>query len=160
MRLNYEGDKLCSSRHRSSVRPLSLRELVDFFVHGWSLRAVLSLNFDLETDDPERIRRFVSIARSEFYPDFREAIESRIDEWLQAAGNERARRPPDAISRYHVITFIIGSPGPEKLRQQVAAWADERRESEAETWRAYVHDAIRSLFSQDPGGPCRDKQST
>jgi hypothetical protein len=33
----------------------------------------------------------------------------------------------------------------------VAAWADERRESEAEIWKAYVHDAIRSLFSKDPG---------
>jgi hypothetical protein len=46
------------------------------------------VNFDLDRDDPDKIKRFLSITTSDFYPKFEAAIESRIDGWIADAGND------------------------------------------------------------------------
>ncbi|MET0508639.1 MAG: hypothetical protein ABWZ78_10745 [Burkholderiaceae bacterium] len=82
-----EYDGTMTSRVRSGMprHPLTLRALVDFFLRAWNLEAVLGGNYDLQHDRPERIKDFIVDASSDFYPDFHNAIESRIDGWLEAA---------------------------------------------------------------------------
>jgi hypothetical protein len=65
----YEGDTLTGDSEMSSINPLTLGELVDFFLSAWSLVDVLKMNFDTE------FRSALSFfkATSNFYPDFESA---------------------------------------------------------------------------------------
>lgn len=72
----YRGDTLTGKRTRTSKRPLTLAELVEFFLAVWPLRDVLEGN-DL---DREGAHEFTHPS-SEFYPDFADAIAAEIDGW-------------------------------------------------------------------------------
>jgi hypothetical protein len=76
----YNGDTLSDKHTRSSTRPLTLEELVEFFLGAWSLNDVLEGN-DL---DREGAHDFTHPS-SEFYPQFAAAIRARIDDWYEAA---------------------------------------------------------------------------
>ncbi len=76
----YNGDTLSDKHTRSSTRPLTLEELVEFFLGAWSLKDVLEGN-DL---DREGAHDFTHPS-SEFYPQFAAAIRARIDDWYEAA---------------------------------------------------------------------------
>lgn len=63
----YEGDTLSERRTRTSIRPLTMGKLVDFFLGGaWDLCGCLEANFK---DDLAAMLLFVS-AESAFYPCF------------------------------------------------------------------------------------------
>jgi hypothetical protein len=70
----YQGDTLTEKRTRSSKRPLSLGELIEFFLAAWPLREVLEGN-ELDRDGAQAFTR----PSSEFYPQFAAAIRARID---------------------------------------------------------------------------------
>jgi hypothetical protein len=72
----YGGDTLSGKRTRSSKRPLSLGELIDFFLGAWSLQDVLEGN-NLDREGAHDFTR----PSSEFYPQFEAAIRARIDSW-------------------------------------------------------------------------------
>jgi hypothetical protein len=78
----YWGDSLTEKRTRSSRRPLSLGELIEFFLAAWPLREVLKDN-ELDRDGAQDFTR----PSSEFYPQFAAAIRARIDGWY-AEGDE------------------------------------------------------------------------
>jgi len=61
---------------RSSRRPLTLEELVEFFLGAWSLKDVLEGN-DLDLEGAHDFTH----PSSEFYPQFAAAIRARIDDW-------------------------------------------------------------------------------
>lgn len=75
----YNGDTLSGKRTRSSKRPLTLDELVEFFLGAWPLRDVLEMN-ELDREGPHDFTR----PSSEFYPQFEAAIRARIDSWYPA----------------------------------------------------------------------------
>lgn len=75
----YNGDTLNEKRTRSSIRPLSLQEAVDFILCAWPLRDVLQMN-ELDLIAAHDFTR----PSSEFYPQFAEAIYARIDSWYPA----------------------------------------------------------------------------
>ena len=75
----YGGDTLSEKRTRTSTRPLTLAELVAFFLGAWSLKDVLEGN-DL---DLEAAHDFTHPS-SEFYPQFSAAIRAKINEWYRA----------------------------------------------------------------------------
>jgi hypothetical protein len=77
----YNGDTLSEKRTRSSKRPLSLGELIDFFLAAWPLQEVLEMN-ELDRDGAQDFTR----PSSEVYPQFEAAIRARIDSWLTAEG--------------------------------------------------------------------------
>ena len=79
----YGGDTLSGSGTRTSVRPLTLGQLVDFFLTSWDLLLCLDCNFETENYDPAQVHGFVLRLESDFYPEFGEAVRWRIDEWLK-----------------------------------------------------------------------------
>ena len=72
----YNGDTLSDKHTRSSKRPLTLKELVEFFLGAWSLKDVLEGN-DLDLEGAHDFTH----PSSEFYPQFAAAIRARIDDW-------------------------------------------------------------------------------
>jgi hypothetical protein len=62
----YEGETLSERSKRTSVRPLTMGELVSFFLGAWDLYACLDANFEGELDGMLRFFR----AESSFYPAF------------------------------------------------------------------------------------------
>lgn len=78
----YGGDTLAEKRTRSSRQPLTLRELVDFFLGAWDLFACLDANFAWEGYPVRDIHRFLLTLESDFYPDFEEEVRDRVYDWL------------------------------------------------------------------------------
>ena len=74
----YNGDTLSDKQTRSSKRPLTLKELVEFFLGAWPLKDVLEGN-DLDRDGAHDFTH----PSSEFYPQFAAAIRARIDDWYE-----------------------------------------------------------------------------
>ena len=72
-----EGPATCKSKE-----PLTLKELVDFFLNGWDLLGTLNANFEDHGNPADMVKSFVTNASSSFYAQFGSAIEERIDEWL------------------------------------------------------------------------------
>ena len=78
----YDGETVEGPNSRSAEVPLSLEELVDFFLKGWDLLGVLNANFQDHGNPADMVKGFVSEASSSFYAQFGQAINARIDEWL------------------------------------------------------------------------------
>ena len=81
----YNGDTLSEKRTRTSKRPLTLGELIEFFLGAWHLNEVLEMN-EL---DREGAQDFTNPS-SEFYPEFTAAIRAKIDEWYPEEGQEES----------------------------------------------------------------------
>jgi len=75
----YNGDTLSGKRTRTSKRPLTLDELVAFFLGAWALKDVLEGN-ELDLEGAHDFTH----PSSEFYPQFSTAIRSKIDSWYPA----------------------------------------------------------------------------
>ena len=75
----YNGDTLNEKRTRSSRQPLTLDQLVEFFLGAWSLKDVLDGN-DLNLEEAHDFTH----PSSEFYPQFSAAIRAHIDSWYPA----------------------------------------------------------------------------
>jgi hypothetical protein len=74
----YGGETLTVKRTRSSKRPLSLGELIEFLLAAWPLQEVLEMN-ELDRDGAQDFTR----PSSEVYPQFEAAIRARIDGWCR-----------------------------------------------------------------------------
>lgn len=82
----YEDEAQRANRRRTSVKPLTLEQLVNFFLGGWDLICCLDSNFGQDIDLREEIHNFIVDASSDFYADFEIAIRDRVDAWLEASG--------------------------------------------------------------------------
>lgn len=82
----YEGDTLGSRSTRTSIQPLTLRELGRFFLTAWSLVDVIAMNFG----DGAYVRA-LRFARgdSAYYHDFARYIAHTVEKWVE----ERASDP-------------------------------------------------------------------
>lgn len=87
----YGGDTLSGRSTRTSIRPLSLEELVNFFLNGWELLACLDVNFESKGYDRSEVHSFIVDASSSFYPEFECAIATKVNQWLDEmhAENEK-----------------------------------------------------------------------
>ena len=74
----YGGDTLCGKARRTSKRPLSLGELIEFFLEAWPLKDVLEGN-ELDLEGAQDFTH----PSSEFYPQFSAAICARIGSWYR-----------------------------------------------------------------------------
>ncbi len=72
----YGGDTLEDPVKRTSVRALTMGQLIDFFLHAWDLFLCLECNFD---DDVDRMLGFFE-GESEFYPYFDDELRRRVRE--------------------------------------------------------------------------------
>jgi hypothetical protein len=78
----YGSATLGGRAHRTSVRPLTLEELSEFFLKGWDLRLCLQANFEDYGYPREEVHGFIVEASSSFYGEFGDWIHALIDEWL------------------------------------------------------------------------------
>ena len=72
----YDGDTLSGPPKRSSARPLTMGELIEFFLGAWDLCGVLEMNYER---DLENMLDFF-VGESEFYPCFDEALRELVRE--------------------------------------------------------------------------------
>ena len=89
----YGGETLSNRGTRTSKQPLTLRQLVDFFLGSWNLLQVLHANFWEHAYPPQKVHRFLSDVSSDFYPDFEDEVRRRVDVWLAVERGE----PVDAL---------------------------------------------------------------
>ena len=78
----YDGDTLDGDPTLTSLKPLSLKELVDFFLRTWDLITCLDVNFADHGHPRERVKGFITDASSSFYAEFGKLVDARVDEWL------------------------------------------------------------------------------
>ena len=79
----YGGDTLSGTAHRTTLNPMTLKQLTDFFLSTWNLLDVLGFNFEEDGHSPEEIKAFVIDASSSFYAEFGQLIDARIDKWIK-----------------------------------------------------------------------------
>ncbi|MGB4560048.1 MAG: hypothetical protein WBI20_15150 [Burkholderiaceae bacterium] len=80
----YEGDTLKGEGIRTSIQPLELQELVDFFLASWDLIGCLDCNFEDDGHPRSEIHDFIVDASSSFYAEFDDLVRARVDEWLDS----------------------------------------------------------------------------
>lgn len=78
----YDGDTLDGETTRTSFEPLTLNELVTFFLSTWNLLMCLDVNFEDHGYPPDEVKGFIVDASSSFYADFESLVYARVDEWL------------------------------------------------------------------------------
>ena len=84
----YEGMTLDESS-RTSIRPLTLIELFDFFIKGWDLFCCLEANFGEHGYHREEVQGFIVDASSSFYAEFGDLVTQRVDTWVDQRREER-----------------------------------------------------------------------
>lgn len=72
----YEGETLSEPRKRTSSKPLTMGQMVDFFLGSWDLYLCLDGNFE---GDQEQMLQFF-MGESEFYPCFDSELRKRVSE--------------------------------------------------------------------------------
>ena len=82
----YDGETLTGPRTRTSIRPLPLGALGEFFLQAWPLLDVVALNFS--GGDMEQALKFAH-GSSAFYPDFDDYVDEQVSEWVQNEERER-----------------------------------------------------------------------
>lgn len=85
----YNGETLDGKGTRTSIRPLTLEQLTDFFLSSWNLINCLDCNFCDDGYPRESIHDFVVDASSSFYAGFGHLVQARINEWLDTIGQEQ-----------------------------------------------------------------------
>lgn len=78
----YSGDTLDGRGHRTSMKPLTLKQLTEFFLDSWNLLNCLDANFEGDGYPRDEVHDFIVDASSSFYAEFGALISARVDEWL------------------------------------------------------------------------------
>jgi hypothetical protein len=91
----YDGATLARRKERSASQPLSLGQLVQFFLRVWNLCAVLRMNFEEHGYPEGQVFGFFE-GSSGFYPQFDDLLRRRVRAFLRktkgaqfVAGNDR-----------------------------------------------------------------------
>jgi hypothetical protein len=77
------------NRRRTSLKPLSLIELFDFFIKGWDLFCCLDANFCEHGYVREEVQGFIVDASSSFYAEFGDLVTQRVDAWVDQRREEQ-----------------------------------------------------------------------
>lgn len=84
----YEGMTLDEST-RTSIKPLTLRELMNFFLKGWDIFSCLEANFQDHGYRKEEVQGFILDASSSFYAEFGDLLRYKVDQWIDKKIEER-----------------------------------------------------------------------
>lgn len=77
----YNGDTL-NQPTRTSSKPLTLKQLTEFFLKSWDLISCLDVNFESDGYPRDAVQNFIVDASSNFYAEFGTLITLKINEWL------------------------------------------------------------------------------
>ena len=83
----YNGDTLRGSGKRTSTRPLTLKQLTDFFLSSWDLVSCLDANFEYDGYPRDEVHGFIVDASSSFYSEFGRLVHQLVDQWLDTLPN-------------------------------------------------------------------------
>lgn len=89
----YSGDTLEGRGHRTSLKPLTLKQLTDFFLKSWNLISCLDANFESDAYPRDEVHDFIVNASSSFYAEFGTLIQARVDEWLDQVAPSQNDEP-------------------------------------------------------------------
>ena len=117
----YGGDCLRGRVRRTSSRPLTLVELIDFLLAAWNLFQVLEMNF---YDDGSSLEHALAFFRGEsaFYPDLDALLRSRVKAWWTERQDEPSKTddrhdpgmeviiPAGLIRAYEATDYRIEAP--------------------------------------------------
>ena len=78
----YDGETLDGEPNARTDQPMTLSELLEFFLTAWDLRLVLAANFQCRVYPKHDVKGFVC-ASSIFYAEFGSAVQLWIDDWLK-----------------------------------------------------------------------------
>ena len=78
----YNGSTLDGPDELISENPITLGELMDFFLKGWDIFCCLDANFADYNYEPGMVHGFIVSASSSFYGNFGALLTQRINEWL------------------------------------------------------------------------------
>lgn len=81
----YEGMTLDDESTHRTTEPLTLSELVQFFMAAWDLRMVLDANFVENSYPRSYARGFIVDASSSFYAQFGNAMDNYVENWIRVA---------------------------------------------------------------------------
>lgn len=76
----YGGDTLSEPARRTSVEPLTLGALAEFFLGAWNLDLALEMNFSRPESSLDRALDFIS-GESAYYPGFDDLLSQQIRSW-------------------------------------------------------------------------------
>jgi hypothetical protein len=80
----YQGDTLSGNARRTSIRPLTMGQMIDFFLNAWDLYVCLDCNFE---GDLEEMLGFFE-GESEFYPYFDSELRRRVREKFSVVADD------------------------------------------------------------------------
>ncbi len=83
----HDGNTLTDTTSMTAEQVLSLGELLAFFLNGWDLFYVLSLNFAEAGYPADQVSGFFEGA-SAHYPHFDAALAAQVDDWLALIGSQ------------------------------------------------------------------------
>jgi hypothetical protein len=92
----YGGETMEGKNTRTSTHPLTLEQLVDFFLGAWNLIGCLDCNFGDDGHNPDRIHDFIVDASSSFYGEFDRLVRARVDDWLDTIPREEEDEEDEA----------------------------------------------------------------
>ncbi len=77
----YGGDTL-NNPTCTSTKPLTLKQLTEFFLNSWSLIDCLDCNFESDGYPRDQVHSFIVDASSNFYAEFGTYVRFLVNEWL------------------------------------------------------------------------------
>ena len=77
----YGGDTL-NNPTRTSTKPLTLKQLTEFFLNSWNLLECLDFNFESDGYPRDQVHSFIVDASSNFYAEFGTYVRFLVNEWL------------------------------------------------------------------------------
>lgn len=81
----YEGMTLDDETTYRTTEPMTLSELIKFFMTAWDLRVLLDVNFVDNGYPRSHARGFIVDASSSFYAQFGDAMDNFVEDWISAA---------------------------------------------------------------------------
>ena len=83
----YGGDTL-NNPTRTSTKPLTLKQLTEFFFESWNLIDCFDCNFESDGYPRDQVHSFIVDASSNFYAEFGSYVHFLINEWLDSKESE------------------------------------------------------------------------
>lgn len=83
----YGGDTL-NKPTRTSTKPLTLKQLTEFFFESWNFIDCLDCNFESDGYPRDQVHSFIVDASSNFYAEFGSYVHFLINEWLDSKESE------------------------------------------------------------------------
>lgn len=96
----YQGDTLGHPNERTSMRPLTMGEMIKFFLGAWDLMACLECNYE---DDLEGMLGFFN-GESEFYPYFDASLREMVRERFQET---REEEPSEEKKHVEIVSPLM-----------------------------------------------------